>query len=135
MIVPTTESSKLARNNDLHNRTFCADSPDTSEIEKMRPIFEHILSGSMSGNSWRECRRMAYIERPDPSQSRLERQAVSMHHEENRDFELLKADIASRLRSACAHFPEREFAELVHQIASIELKYSHNPLGPPIEKA
>ncbi|HEY2896941.1 MAG TPA: hypothetical protein VGJ12_07380 [Gemmatimonadaceae bacterium] len=58
-----------------------------------------------------------------------------MHHEENRDFELLKADITSRLRSACAHFSEREFAELVHQIASIELKYGRYPLGPPIEKA
>jgi hypothetical protein len=51
-----------------------------------------------------------------------------MHHEEFRDLELLKADIASRLRSACAHFPPSEFAELVHQIASIELKYArHTP--------
>ena len=57
-----------------------------------------------------------------------------MHHEENRDFELLKADIASRLRSACAHFSEREFAELVQQIASIELKYGRNPLGTQIEE-
>jgi hypothetical protein len=56
-----------------------------------------------------------------------------MHQEESPDLELLKADIASRLRSACAHFSEREFAELVHQIASIELKYGRNPLGPPTE--
>ena len=54
-----------------------------------------------------------------------------MHHEQKRDLELLKADIASRLRSACAHFSEHEFAELVHQIASIELKYGRIPLGPP----
>jgi hypothetical protein len=54
-----------------------------------------------------------------------------MRHEENRDLELLKADIATRLRSACAHFTEHEFAELVHQIASIELKYGRNPIGPP----
>ena len=56
-----------------------------------------------------------------------------MHHEENPDLEMLKADIASRLRSACAHFSEREFADLVHQIASIELKYGRNPLTPPTE--
>jgi hypothetical protein len=56
-----------------------------------------------------------------------------MHHEESPDLELLKADIASRLRSACAHFPEREFADLVHQIASIELKYGRSPLAPPTE--
>lgn len=52
-----------------------------------------------------------------------------MRHEEARDLELLKADIAARLRPACAHFSELEFTELVHQIASIELKYSRNPLG------
>ena len=56
-----------------------------------------------------------------------------MHHEESPDLELLKADIASRLRSACAHFSERDFADLVHQIASIELKYGRNPLNPPTE--
>jgi hypothetical protein len=53
-----------------------------------------------------------------------------MNHEETRDLELLKADIASRLRVACAHFPENEFAELVHQIASVELKYGRSPLSP-----
>ena len=58
-----------------------------------------------------------------------------MRHEENRELELLKADIASRLRSACAHFSEREFAELVHQIASIELKYGRDPLGPPLHES
>lgn len=58
-----------------------------------------------------------------------------MHHEESRDLELLKADIALRLRSACAHFSEREFAELVHQIASIELKYGRDPLGPPLQES
>jgi hypothetical protein len=52
-----------------------------------------------------------------------------MHHEEIRDLELLKADISARLRSACAHFPPGEFAELVHQIACIELKYARHP--PP----
>lgn len=57
-----------------------------------------------------------------------------MQHEEVRDLDLLKADIASRLRSACAHFSEREFTELVHQIASIELKYARNPLGSAAEQ-
>ena len=47
-----------------------------------------------------------------------------MHHDENRDLELLKSDISSRLRAACAHFSPSEFAALVHQIASIELKYA-----------
>ena len=56
-----------------------------------------------------------------------------MHHEEIRDLELLKADIASRLRAACAHFSERDFAELVHQIASIELKYARNALSSAVE--
>jgi hypothetical protein len=46
-----------------------------------------------------------------------------MQHEEIRDLDLLKIDISARLRSACAHFPPHEFAELVHQIACIELKY------------
>jgi hypothetical protein len=53
-----------------------------------------------------------------------------MHHEEI-DLELLKADIAARLRVACAHFSETDFAALVHQIASIELKYARKPLSPP----
>jgi hypothetical protein len=39
------------------------------------------------------------------------------------ELENLKADIASRLRSACAHFPSAEFDDLVHQIARIEMKY------------
>ena len=56
-----------------------------------------------------------------------------MHHEEVPDLELLKANIASRLRPACAHFSERDFAELVHQIASIELKYARNPLNTAVE--
>ncbi len=47
-----------------------------------------------------------------------------MFNDEIRDLELLKADIKSRLRSACAHFPEQEFEELVEQIAQIELKYA-----------
>jgi hypothetical protein len=54
-----------------------------------------------------------------------------MSHEEIRDLELLKADIAARLRLACAHFPESDFADLVHQIASIELKYARNQMSPP----
>jgi hypothetical protein len=58
-----------------------------------------------------------------------------MNHEENRDLELLKADIAARLRAACAHFPENEFAELVHQIATVELKYGRNPLSPPDDES
>jgi hypothetical protein len=58
-----------------------------------------------------------------------------MQHEEVRDLELLKADIAMRLRPACAHFSEHDFTELVHQIASIELKYAHNPLDPPSEQS
>ena len=47
-----------------------------------------------------------------------------MLSDEIRDIETLKADIASRLRTACGHFPAAEFAELVNQIAEIELKYA-----------
>jgi hypothetical protein len=47
-----------------------------------------------------------------------------MQHDENRDLELLKSEISSRLRTACAHFSPSEFAALVHQIAVIELKYA-----------
>ena len=47
-----------------------------------------------------------------------------MVNDEIRDLESLKAVIASRLRTACAHFPESEFADLVTQIAHVELKYS-----------
>jgi hypothetical protein len=55
-----------------------------------------------------------------------------MQHQEKHDLDLLKIDIAARLRSACAHFPPHEFAELVHQIARIELKYArHNPNEEP----
>ena len=46
------------------------------------------------------------------------------HEEEAREIELLKADIAIRLRIVCAHFPEPEFAELIDQIARIESKYA-----------
>lgn len=47
-----------------------------------------------------------------------------MMNDEIRDLDNLKADIASRLRSACSHFPESEFADLVAQIAHVELKYA-----------
>jgi len=49
-----------------------------------------------------------------------------MHHEEKGDLDLLMADIATRLRSACAHFPPGEFADLVHQMAWIQLKYTRS---------
>jgi hypothetical protein len=49
-----------------------------------------------------------------------------MHHEEKGDLDLLKADIAARLRSACAHFPPGEFDDLVHQMACIQLKYARS---------
>jgi len=52
-----------------------------------------------------------------------------MSNDELRDLDLLKAEISSRLRSACAHFPERDFEELVHQIAQIELKYAQRAAG------
>ena len=52
-----------------------------------------------------------------------------MPHDETPDLDKLKADIASRLRTACAHLPEDEFADLVHQIAWVKLKYSR--LGGP----
>ena len=52
-----------------------------------------------------------------------------MPNDDLRDLELLKAEISSRLRSACAHFPERDFEELVHQIAQIELKYAQRSTG------
>lgn len=51
-----------------------------------------------------------------------------MPQDEIPDLDLLKADIAARLRSACAHFADSDFAELVHQIAQIELKYARG--GP-----
>jgi hypothetical protein len=47
------------------------------------------------------------------------------------DLEMLKADIASRLRSACEHFCDEDFAELVHQIAQIELKYARRETAAP----
>lgn len=52
-----------------------------------------------------------------------------MHHEEKGDLDLLKADIAARLRSACAHFPPEEFDDLVHRMACIQLKYTRS--APP----
>jgi hypothetical protein len=51
-----------------------------------------------------------------------------MLKDELRDLEALKSDIASRLRSACAHFSEGEFADLVEQIAQVELKYARRAL-------
>ena len=47
-----------------------------------------------------------------------------MSSDDIRDLEILKADIASRLRPACAHFCEADFDDLVHQIAQIEVKYA-----------
>ena len=47
-----------------------------------------------------------------------------MANDEVRDLESLKADIASRLRAVCAHLSDREFAELVEQIALVERKYA-----------
>jgi hypothetical protein len=51
-----------------------------------------------------------------------------MLNDEIRDLEGLKGDIASRLRSACAHFSDREFADLVEQIAQVELKYARRAM-------
>ena len=45
-------------------------------------------------------------------------------NDELQTLESLKADIASRLRAACAHFSESEFSDLVSQIAFVELKYA-----------
>ena len=132
MIVPAALFHKLPSSNELHKGTPRANRPDAFEIEKTRPIYEHFVLAATGGNNWRDRGREAYIERPGyvPSPV-LERQAVLMHHAENHDLELLKADIATRLRAACAHFSEHDFAELVHRIASIELKYGRNALGPP----
>lgn len=47
-----------------------------------------------------------------------------MFSDEIRDLETRKADIAARLRSACGHFSDAEFAALVNQIAEIEIKYA-----------
>lgn len=44
--------------------------------------------------------------------------------ETNREVELLKADLALRLRSVCAHFPNSEFDALIDQIARVEVKYA-----------
>jgi hypothetical protein len=133
MIVPAEKDANSLYINVLQKRTVRADRPDTSGIEKMRPISEHSWCGSNPGNGWRESGSATYIARPGSCISRPERQAVLMHQEESPDFELLKADIASRLRSACAHFSDRDFADLVHQIASIEVKYGRNPLTPPTD--
>lgn len=56
---------------------------------------------------------------------------LPMPRDEIRDLESLKADIASRLRSACSHFPAAEFDDLVHQIACIEMKYEHRSPTEP----
>ncbi|MEP7086569.1 MAG: hypothetical protein ABI884_04485 [Gemmatimonadota bacterium] len=58
-----------------------------------------------------------------------------MKHDEIRDLESLKADIASRLRLSCAHFPETEFADLVHQIATVELKYARRITATAVDAA
>jgi hypothetical protein len=44
--------------------------------------------------------------------------------DDTRDLNLLKSDIALRLAPVCSHFPATEFAELIDQIARIELKYA-----------
>ncbi len=58
-----------------------------------------------------------------------------MQHDEIRDLESRKADIASRLRSSCSHFPEEEFADLVNQIATVELKYARRITATAVDAA
>jgi hypothetical protein len=58
-----------------------------------------------------------------------------MHGDETHDLQLLKAEIASRLKTACAHFPAREFEDLVSQIAHVELKYARRIAPTPVDAA
>jgi hypothetical protein len=56
--------------------------------------------------------------------------SIPVDNDETRDLLALEADISARLRTACAHFPESEFEDLVRQIARIELKYARtSPQG------
>ncbi len=56
-------------------------------------------------------------------------------NDEMRDLESLKADIASRLRPSCAHFPDSEFEDLVNQIAHVELKYARHIAPSSVDAA
>ena len=48
MIVPSPGFHKYMICSDLQKRRKCANTPDTSEIEKLRPIIEHFRKGSLS---------------------------------------------------------------------------------------
>jgi hypothetical protein len=45
-------------------------------------------------------------------------------HNRQARLDLMKEEIAARLRSVCADMPQAEFTELVERIATINLKYS-----------
>ena len=44
-------------------------------------------------------------------------------HARHARFEQVRNDVAKRLRPACAHIPEDEFAALVDRMTTIHLKY------------
>ena len=49
--------------------------------------------------------------------------------------EQLRGDIAARLRRVCAHLSDEQFAELVHRIADVTLRYEERPtLSPPMNE-
>lgn len=47
--------------------------------------------------------------------------------------EHLRSEISARLRHVCSHLSDEQFAELVHDIADVTLKYEEKPrLSAPI---
>ena len=129
MIVPGAQFRKLMLHNSLRNRTDCADNPNASEIEKVRPKNEHSW-GDRIRRKQLTADVFSCLNSPlDAPLLSLSSGMSRMHHEEKLDLELLKVDIAARLRSACAHLPPGEFADLVHQMACIQLKYTRS--APP----
>src|SRR5689334_18810489 len=65
MIVPEYRICNFAQDNELHNCRVRVTTPGASEIEKMRPIIEHLQPRANSRNSWRQRVHRMYIQAPD----------------------------------------------------------------------
>jgi hypothetical protein len=124
--VPDIEIGKMLFYNELTQQPNHAASSSSFDIENFRPNIEQLRAPPLADSPERGTRvanRVTFAGRL-PLEPNLSAVLHVIPQEESRELELLKADIASRLRSACAHFPDAEFAELVDQIARIEAKYA-----------
>jgi len=69
---------------------------------------------------------------PDTPRSGIRREIFSYSDEERKArHEAIRVDIARRLRNACIHLGDEEFATLIDRIVNVQLKGERGPWKKP----